>query len=98
MLLHDFLSDIGAGGVLSSLPRALSRRYDAPVVMLSAAFGFALGASLTEGTKHLHRADAGALLGLASFPELRTLRPRLAAIAEQSDPLRLQRADRKMLA
>ncbi len=49
MLLHDFLSDISAEEVLSSLPRSLSRRYDAPAVMLSAAFGFALG-SLSEST------------------------------------------------
>lgn len=97
MLLHDFLSNTGAGGVLSSLPRALSRRYDAPAVMLAATFGFALGSSSAEGTKHLHRTDAGALVGLASFPELRTLRPRLAAIAEASDPLALQSAFAKAM-
>jgi transposase len=92
MLLHHFLSDIGAEDVLSSLPRATARRYDAPAVMLAATFGFALGASSAEGTKHLARTDVGALLGLANFPELRTLRPRLAAIAEQGDPLAVQRA------
>ena len=97
MLLHDFLSDTGAGGVLSSLPRSLSRRYDAPAVMLSATFGFALGSSSAEGTKHLYRADAGALVGLASFPELRTLRPRLAALAAASDPLALQCAFAKAM-
>ncbi|MHB1783915.1 MAG: putative transposase [Acidimicrobiales bacterium] len=89
MLLHHVLSNIGAEDVLSSLPRTVARRFDAPAVMLSATFGFALGSSSTEGTKHLSQTDAGALVGLASFPELR---PRLAAIAEQSDPLRLQGA------
>jgi len=65
--------------------------------MLSAAFGFALGSSSAEGTKHLARSDAAALVGLASFPELRTLRPRLAAIAEASDPLAVQRAFAKAM-
>jgi len=97
MLLHHFLSGIGAEDVLSSLPRAVARRYDAPAVMLAATFGFALGSSSAEGTKHLARADAGALVGLASFPELRTLRPRLAAIAGESDPLGVQRAFAKAM-
>lgn len=97
MLLHHFVSDIGAENVLSSPPRAVARLYDALVVMLSAAFGFALGASSAEGIKHLARTDAAALLGLASFPELRTRRPRLAAIAEQSDPLAVQRAFAKAM-
>lgn len=92
MLLHHFLSKIGTEGVLSSLPQAVARRYDPTAVMLAATFGFALGCSSAEGTKHLARSDAGALVGLASFPELRTLRPRLAAIAEASDPLAVQRA------
>jgi hypothetical protein len=65
--------------------------------MLAATFGFALGSSSAEGTKHLARSDAGALVGLASFPELRTLRPRLAAIAEASDPLAVQGAFAKAM-
>ncbi len=92
MLLHHFLSDIDAEEVPAGLPRAAARRYDATAVMLSAVFGFALGSSSAEGTKHLARADAGALVGLVSFPELRTLRPRLAALAQASDPLAIQRA------
>ena len=92
MLLHDFLSGIDAAEILSSLPRAVARRYDAPAVMPSATFGFVLGSSSADDTLHLARADAGALVGSASFPELRTLRPRLAGIAEQSDPLALSAA------
>lgn len=97
MLLHHFFSRLGVEEVLSSLPRPVARRYDAPAVILAATFGFALGSSSMEGTKHLHRADAGALIGLASFPELRTLRPRLADIAEASDLFSLQRSFAKAM-
>ncbi|NNN16376.1 MAG: hypothetical protein HKL82_11060 [Acidimicrobiaceae bacterium] len=97
MLLHHFFSRLGVEEVLSSLPRPVARRYDAPAVILAATFGFALGSSSMEGTKHLHRVDAGALIGLASFPELRTLRPRLADIAEASDPFSLQRSFAKAM-
>ncbi len=97
MLLHHFFDRISVGKILSSLPRTAARRYDALHVVLSATFGFALGSSSAEGTKHLHRRDAGALIGLESFPELRTLRPRLAAIAEASDPHLLQVAFAKAM-
>ncbi|MHB1711742.1 MAG: putative transposase [Acidimicrobiales bacterium] len=92
MLLHAFLSATGTEDVLSGLPRITARRYDASGMLLAATFGFALGSASIEGTKHLARPDAGALVGLGAFPELRTLRPRLAAIAEASDPLALQGA------
>jgi transposase len=97
MLLYHFFSRLGVEEVLSSLPRVAARRYDAPSMILAATFGFALGSSSMEGTKHLHRIDAGALIGLASFPELRTLRPRLADIAEASDPFSLQRSFAKAM-
>ncbi len=45
-----------------------------------------------EGAKHLRRAEAGAAVGLAMVPELATLRSRLGALADGSDPLALQRA------
>ena len=51
---------------------------------------FALGAATAEQFKHLAPAEAGPLAGLAALPSLRTLRPRLAAIADAADPLRLQ--------
>jgi hypothetical protein len=51
---------------------------------------FALGAATVEQLKHLTAACAGPLAGLAVLPDVRTLRPRLAAIADGSDPLRLQ--------
>lgn len=97
MLLYHFLDRISVEEILSSLPRVAARRYDALHMMLAATFGFALGSSSMEGTKHLKRIDAGALIGLASFPELRTLRPRLADIAEASDPFSLQRSFAKAM-
>jgi hypothetical protein len=45
-----------------------------------------------EATKHLRRGEAGAAVGLTATPELSTLRARLSALADNSDPLGLQRA------
>ena len=53
---------------------------------------FALGAATMEQFKHLTAGDAGPLAGLAVLPGLRTLRPRLAAIADAADPVQLQAA------
>jgi hypothetical protein len=61
-------------------------------VLTVATVGFALGVDTVEGVKHLRRGEAGAVLGLGAIPQLRTLRPRLAALAEGADPLGLQRA------
>jgi hypothetical protein len=47
--------------------------------------------SSAEGTKHLIPAQAGILAGIGRLPDPRTLRPRLAAIAGNCDPLTLQR-------
>ena len=92
MLLHPFLSALGADDICSSIPRGVARRYDATSLVLSATFGFSLGISSLEGAKHLRRQDAGALVGLSSFPHLRTLRPALGSLAEATDPLALQRS------
>ncbi len=97
MLLHGFLDRAGAGEVLGALPSLCARRYDAPSVMLSATFGFALGSSSAEGTKHLLARDAGAVIGLSRLPHLRTLRPRLSGLAERIDPLALQCAIAKAM-
>jgi len=91
MLLHPFLDRLGISEVLGALPAGPARRYDAGALVLSSAFGFALGISSLEGAKHLRVKDAGALVGLASFPHLRTLRPKLKDLAEVSDPLAIQR-------
>jgi hypothetical protein len=57
---------------------------------LAGVFAFALGTSSLEGSKHLQLADAGLLVGIERFPHLRTLRPRLAALADGVDPLAVQ--------
>src|SRR5487761_1292666 len=63
----------------------------ADVALLSAtSICFALGAATIEQFKHLTAACAGPLAGLAVLPDLRTLRPRLAAIADGTDPVALQ--------
>ena len=52
---------------------------------------FALGAATMEQFKHLTAAAAGPLAGLAVLPDLRTIRPKLAAIADRTDPVAVQR-------
>jgi hypothetical protein len=93
MLLHAWWDRIGAGAILTAaLPRGLGRpRYDDLALLTATSAAFALGASSAEGTKHLIPAQAGVLAGMARLPELRTLRPRLALIADGCDPLALQR-------
>jgi transposase len=90
MLLHGFLDRAGGATVLGALSSSSARHYEAGSVMLAATFGFALGSSSAEGTKHLLATDAGAAIGLCRFPHLRTLRPRLASLADAIDPLGLQ--------
>ena len=103
MLLHAFTARAGAGQVLESAAgagRGAGGYRFADVALLSAtSMCFALGAQTTEQVKHLTAACAGPLAGLAVLPHLRTLRPRLAAIADAADPLALQEmAARAMLA
>src|SRR5674536_402337 len=82
----------GAAGVFATLTGGPARRNDDLAVLTTATLAFALGADTVEGTKHLRRAEAGAAVGLAMVPQLATLRARLSALADTSDPLALQRA------
>jgi len=93
MLLHAFWDRIGAGEVLSAaVPPGLARaRYDDLALLTVTSAALALGVSSAEGTKHLVRGHAGVIAGIAALPELRTLRPRLAVIADGCDPIALQR-------
>ena len=93
MLVHAYLDRIGAEAILAAaLPSALARlRYDDLGLLTATSLAFALGASSAEGTKHLIPAQAGILAGIGRLPDPRTLRPRLAAIADRCDPLALQR-------
>src|SRR6266700_1943455 len=93
MLAHAYLDRIGAEAVLASaLPPALARpRYGDLGLLTATSLAFALGASSAEATKHLVPAQAGILAGIGRLPDPRTLRPRLAAVADACDPLALQR-------
>src|SRR5660397_205953 len=79
-------------GIFATLAGGPARRYDDLAVLTTATLGFALGVDTVEGTKHLRRTEAGAAVGLAMVPQLATLRARLSALADTSDPLALQRA------
>ena len=91
MLLHAFGDRAGAGQILAAAADA-GGNDPAGVALLSAvSLCFALGAATIEQFKHLAAADAGPLAGLAALPDLRTIRPRLAAIADATDPVAVQR-------
>jgi hypothetical protein len=92
MLLFPYLGMVGAEGIFATLAGGPARRYDDLAVLTTATLGFALGVDTVEGTKHLRRAEAGAAAGLVTIPELATLRARLSALADGSDPLGPQRA------
>ncbi len=92
MLLHAYLDRVGTQTIFGTLAGGPARRYDDLAILSTATLGFALGIDTIEGAKHLRRAEAGAALGLGAVPELRTLRARLGALADGTDPLQLQRA------
>src|SRR5665647_2707969 len=92
MMLFPYLNLVGAQGIFATCTGGPARRYGDPHVLTTATLGFALGAGTVEGTKHLRRAEAGVAVGLAATPELGTLRGRLSALADNCDPLALQRA------
>ncbi len=95
MLAHAYLDRIGAEAILAAalppMPALARPRYDDLALLTATSLAFALGVSSAEGTKHLIPAQAGILAGIGRLPDPRTLRPRLAAIADQCDPLALQR-------
>ena len=92
MLLYPYLHRVGAQAIFATCTGGPARRYGDLSVLTTATVGFALGAGTVEGTKHLRRGEAGAALGLVMAPELATLRARLSALADNCDPLGLQRA------
>jgi hypothetical protein len=93
MLLHAFFARAGADAILAAAAGGGERdgRRFADVALLPAtSICFALGAATLEQFKHLTAEAAGPLAGLAALPDLRTLRPQLAGIADGTDPLELQ--------
>ncbi|HEY2833701.1 MAG TPA: hypothetical protein VGJ14_14825 [Sporichthyaceae bacterium] len=91
MLLHPFLDRVDAAGVLDTACGPGSRRYDDLAVLSATCLAFALGTPTVEAGKHLVRDQLGPAAGITTLPELRTLRPRLAELADGCDPLQLQR-------
>jgi hypothetical protein len=67
-------------------------RFDDLAVLTAASVCFGLGFASLEQAKHPDRAQVGPVAGIDVLPELRTLRPRLAAIADGCDPLVVQRS------
>jgi transposase len=93
MLLHAFTDRVGAGDVFASASTSQAGpRFDDVAVLTAVSTVFALGFASMEQAKHPDRAQVGPLAGITVLPRLRTLRPRLAAIADGCDPLQLQRA------
>jgi transposase len=90
MLLHGFFARAGAGAVLARAGGRAAGPGDA-AVLAAVSMCFALGAATAEQFKHLTAAEAGPLAGLGTLPGLRTLRPRLAQIADAADPVAVQR-------
>jgi hypothetical protein len=87
MLLHAYPGQAG-----EILPDAAGGDAREAALLSAVSACFALGAATAEQFKHLAPAEAGPLAGLETLPSLRTLRPRLAAIADAADPLALQAA------
>jgi hypothetical protein len=96
-LLYPFLSLVEAEHVLAAAAvgaRPTSRaalRYDDLAVLTGTCVAFGLGFASVEQAKLPDRAQVGAVVGIDVLPELRTLRPRLAAVADACDPLAVQR-------
>lgn len=94
-LLHAFTTLVGASDVFAQAARSLpvvDYRFDATAILTGVSTVFALGFANLEQAKHPDRAQVGPVAGITALPELRTLRPRLAAIADATDALAIQRA------
>src|SRR5439155_9287767 len=85
MLAYSYLDRAGAVVVLAGLGGAAWRRFDSPQLATFTVLALLLGVGSIEQVKSMVRSQAGPLVGVAAGPELRTLRPRLAQIAEGID-------------
>ena len=96
-LLYPFFGLADAEAVLAAAvgarPTAWAGvRFDDLAVLTATSVCFGLGFASLEQAKHPDRAQVGPVAGIDVLPELRTLRPRLAAIADACDPLAVQRS------
>ena len=95
-LLHAFADRVDAAGIFAAALGAggdrAGLRFDDLAVLTATSVVFGLGFASLEQAKHPGRAQVGPVAGIDVLPELRTLRPRLAAIADACDPLGLQRS------
>ena len=82
---------VGAGEVFAGLDGAAWRRFDQAQVATFTVLALLSGVGSLEQVKALVRPQAGPLVGLRTSPELHTLRPRLAGIADAADVLACQR-------
>jgi hypothetical protein len=97
-LLYPFLSLLHTEAVLSAAlgghthAGRVGLRFDDLAVLTATCAVFGLSFASLEQAKHPDRAQVGPVAGIDALPDLRTLRPRLAAIADACDPLGLQRS------
>ncbi|MCA1682298.1 MAG: hypothetical protein LC700_04125, partial [Actinobacteria bacterium] len=91
MLAHAYLDRLGVPGLFTGLAGPPWRRFDHAQIATFTVLALLLGIGSVEQVKTLVRAQAGPLIGAQASPELHTLRPRLAAIADTIDVVGLQR-------
>jgi transposase-like protein len=95
-LLHAFADRVDAAGIFAAALGAggdrAGLRFDDLAVLSATSVVFGLGFASLEQAKHPDRSQVGPVAGIDVLPELRTLRPRLAAIADACDPLGVQRS------
>ena len=93
MLLYVGLAALGLWQVFQELGVSLGQglRYDLNRVVATVALGFALRFGSIEGFKTAIQRDFGALIGTPSVPTVRTLRQRIAELAESLDAVALNR-------
>jgi transposase len=91
MLAHAYLHRLGVSELFTGLEGSPWRRFDHAQIATFTVAALLLGVGSVEQVKTLVRTQAGPLIGAVASPELHTLRPRLAAIADTIDVAGLQR-------
>lgn len=97
-LLYPFFSLAEAEAILAGAAvgarstGGVGLRFDDLAVLTATSVCFGLGFKSLEQAKFPDRAQVGPVAGIDVLPELRTLRPRLAALADGCDPLAVQRS------